>query len=374
MPFYRGEQLKSFLVLILRLITFNFFFSFRSSNKDLKYLIKDGSKIFVLDLREAIIDLHTLGTLIQFFQYLSTKYEVFEIWVDDNSFRYNQYKNFSKEFFDLLDFVSNTINCKIIKKNSSDQYNKDTSFLKISFTKGNKVNGKFFADSEVIRKFFLEKLNFESKPINFSIENFIKNNPDRKDLVSLKKILKENFTIIFYPTYDEFLRYEKKSRKFGVISEKNFKYLEDIYISILNEIKIKKLKNIKIVLFNKKSLNWTIDENCIDLRNFENYNLTFPQVFGLFNDNCNWTLGSEGTIGFILVLCTKLKHILFVDNSHWIGATNSDNFVPLFYNSREDINYKNKPYQYIPASKEDVLKKIFNDYNNFLNSNENNLS
>ena len=84
MPFYRGEQLKSFLVLILRLITFNFFFSFRSSNKDLKYLIKDGSKIFVLDLREAIIDLHTLGTLIQFFQYLSTKYEVFEIWVDDN--------------------------------------------------------------------------------------------------------------------------------------------------------------------------------------------------------------------------------------------------------------------------------------------------
>ena len=74
--------------------------------------------------------------------------------------------------------------------------------------------------------------------------------------------------------------------------------MEEIYLNILNEIKEKKINKIKIILFNKKSLNWPINEHCIDLRNFEDYNINFPQVLGILNDNCNWTFGSEGTISY----------------------------------------------------------------------------
>ena len=163
-----------------------------------------------------------------------------------------------------------------------------------------------------------------------------------------------------------------------MISEENFRYMEQVYQNILNEIKRKKIDKIKIVLFNKKSLGWPINEHCLDLRNFENYGINFPQVFGLFNDNCNWTIGSEGTACFYLVLCcSNLKHVLFVDNSHGKNFKNSHGSVPIFYSERKDISYKNKPFQYIPKSKDEILKKIFEDYEKFIindKNNKNNLS
>ena len=329
-------------------------------------------------MRESKINLSGFGNLLQFFKYISEKYKVFEVWIDENSFLFNTYKkNFSKEFQDILDFVSKIIKVKVLKKRKNDKYQKHSSYLKISYTQGYKINGKEFSHPENILNFFIKELKFVSEPINFSIKENLNKNKERKELLSLEKVLKQNFIIIFYPTFDQFLRFEKKQRKFGVISEKNFKYMEEIYLNILNEIKEKKINKIKIILFNKKSLNWPINEHCIDLRNFEDYNINFPQVLGILNDNCNWTLGSEGTISFYLVLCSNLKHVLFVDNSHWDHKSSHGSEVPIFHSEKNDITYNNKPIQYIPKSKNEVLEKIFEDYEKFIindKNNKNNLS
>ena len=374
-PIIKESQLKSFIVLILRILTLNFFFKLKESKGNLIYSIKNNSESFVLDLRESRINLHLLGVLLQFFKYISKKYKVFEVWIDENSFLFNAYnKNFSKEFQDILDFVSKIIKVKVLKKKKNDKYQKHSSYLKISYTQGYKINGKEFSHPENILNFFIKELKFVSEPINFSIKENLNKNKERKELLSLEKVLKQNFIIIFYPTFDQFLRFETKQRKFGVISEKNFKYMEEIYLNILNEIKEKKINKIKIVLFNKKSLNWPINEHCIDLRNFENYNINFPQVLGILNDNCNWTLGSEGTISYYLVLCSNLKHVLFVDNSHWNHKSSHGSEVPIFHSEKNDIAYNNKPIQYIPKSKNEVLEKIFEDYEKFIINDKNNLS
>jgi len=377
LPIIRGDQLKSLILFILRILTLNFFFVLKESQDNIKYSIKNDSEIFVLDLRESKINLSGFGNLLQFFKYISEKYKVFEVWIDENSFLFNQWRNFSKEFEDILHFVSKIIKVKVLKKKKNDKYQKHSSYLKISYTQGYKINGKEFSHPENILNFFIKELKFVSEPINFSIKENLNKNKERKELLSLEKVLKQNFIIIFYPTFDKFLRFEKKQRKFGVISEKNFKYMEEIYLNILNEIKEKKINKIKIVLFNKKSLNWPINEHCIDLRNFEDFNINFPQVLGILNDNCNWTFGSEGTISYYLVLCSNLKHVLFIDNSHWDYKSSHGVVVPIFYSEKNDIAYNNKPIQYIPKSKNEVLEKIFEDYEKFIindKNNKNNLS
>ena len=56
---------------------------------------------------------------------------------------------------------------------------------------------------------------------------------------------------------------------------------------------------------------------------------------------------------------------------------NSHGSVPIFYSERKDISYKNKPFQYIPKSKDEILNKIFEDYEKFIindKNNKNNLS
>ena len=116
LPIIRGNQLKSLILLILRILTLNFFFVLKESQDNIKYSIKKDSEIFVLDLRESKINLSGLAVLLQFFKYISEKYKVFEVWIDENSFLFNQWRNFSKEFEDILDLVSKTIKVKVLKK------------------------------------------------------------------------------------------------------------------------------------------------------------------------------------------------------------------------------------------------------------------
>ena len=368
-PIIKENQFKSFLILFIRFFSFGKLCNLKESKKNLEFHIDENSRYFILDLREAVIDFQHFLILTQFLPFLSKQYQFFEIWVDDNSFRYNEYKNFVKEIYDILNYLSKLYNFQIFRKKKSEAYYKNSSFLKISFTKGYYYKNKPFSDNENIYNFFIKELKFKSSPIDYSLEQSI----EKKFSVikSLKDILQKNFTIIFYPTFDKFLKYEKRSREYGVISKENFRMMEGIYSDLLKIIENKNIQNIKIVLFNKKSLNWPINEHCLDLRNFENYNLDFPNILGLFNDNCKWTIGSEGTIAYSLVMCSKLKHALFVDNSHWEGTINSNTNVPLFYYGREEIEYKNKPFQYVPKSKDEVLNKIFKDYDKFCNKKEN---
>ena len=369
LPAIKQNQVKSFLILCLRFFSLGKLCHLKHSTKNLKFKINNNSKYFILDLREAVIDFHHFLLLSQFFSYLSEKFEIFEIWVDENSFRYNEYKNFTKEIDDFLNYLSGLYNFKTISKNKSEKYFSDASFLKISYTEGYYFKDKPFSNNEVICDFFIKELGFESRPINYSLDQNLSD--QHAEVKTLNELLKNNFSIIFYPTYDEYMGYEKKSRIYGVISQENFEMMKKIYLELINYIEKKKINNIKIVLFNKKSLNWPINENCIDLRNFENYNLNFPNILGLFNDSCKWTLGSEGTVSYSLVMCSKLKHAMFVDNTHWPGTKNSNTVVPIFYSSRNEISYKDKPNQYVPISIEEVLNKILADYKDFCNKVDN---
>ena len=101
-----------------------------------------------------------------------------------------------------------------------------------------------FSAPENIHDFFIKKLGFESKPIDFSFNSNLSKNADREEIKILKQTLKENFIIIFYPTYDPFLRYEKKERKLGVINQENFKFMKEVYEEILSTIKTNKFKKI----------------------------------------------------------------------------------------------------------------------------------
>ena len=178
-PIIKESQLKSFIVLILRILTLNFFFKLKKSEGNLIYSIKNNSESFVLDLRESRINLHLLGVLLQFFKYISKKYKVFEVWIDENSFLFNAYKkNFSKEFQDILDFVSKIIKVKVLKKKKYDKYQKHSSYLRISYTQGYKINGKEFSHPENILNFFIKELKFVSEPINFSIKENLNKNKD----------------------------------------------------------------------------------------------------------------------------------------------------------------------------------------------------
>ena len=72
-----------------------------------------------------------------------------------------------------------------------------------------------------------------------------------------------------------------------------------------------------------------------------------------------------------------LKHVLFVDHKDMGNYETDHAAVPIFYSERNDISYKNKPFQYIPKSKDEILKKIFEDYEKFIindKNNKNNLS
>ena len=107
-----------------------------------------------------------------------------------------------------------------------EKISKDFDF--ISFygrTHGNYLN------QPLIRNFFLEELNFESSPFEFKIPFKDKS----KDLIYLSNRLKKTFNIVFSPTYDLFQKIDKKS-PYGVVSEKNFTAMKNLYEELLNQI------------------------------------------------------------------------------------------------------------------------------------------
>ena len=359
-PIIRGNQFKSFLILILRFLTLGLFFSFRESQESLKYSIK-GKRKFILDLRDAKLNLHLLGILLQFFSDIKEKFKNFEVWINENSFSQNPNRPYSNEFNDILRTVSKILKFRIISNQFKNIENFDNSYLKISYTNGYKFQGLDFNHPDSLKNLFIKKLKFKSKPINFSKLNFPKNSGK----FTLSKILKNNFTLVMFSTFDENLKFEKFERRLGVISKKNFLFMKSIFESIQKKIKKENIKNFKIVFVNKKALNWNIDENIIDLRNFENYNLSFSELLTILNFNCNWTFGSEGTLSYYLLLCKKLKHVIFIDNSHWKHTSCNGSAAPFFCKELNYINYKNSPNQYIPISKKQVINNIFQDYKKF---------
>ena len=216
-PILRGNQFKSFIILILRFLTLGLFFSFRESKESLKYLIRSKHK-FILDLRDAKLNLHLLGILLQFFFDIKKKFKIFEVWINENSFSQNPNRPYSNEFNDILRTVSKILKFRIISSQFKKIDSPDNSYIKISYTNGYKFQGLDFNHPESLNNLFIKILKFKSKPINFSNLNFLKNS----NKSNLSKILKKNFTLIMFSTFDENLKYEKFERRLGVISKKIF--------------------------------------------------------------------------------------------------------------------------------------------------------
>ena len=353
----------SFVVFSLRLLTLGFYFNIGDSDKDLVFK-KKSTKGFVLDLRDAKLNLHLMGVLTQFFTDIKKKYQNFFIIVNENSFSLNPSKMYDKEFNSLLENLKKIVKFKLVRNTKYFNF-RNFSYIKISKKKGYKLDKKDFNESSNIKKVFNDFFKLKSKPINFKL--FKSKN---KDVKILSKFLRKNFILIFYPTSDVDMKFEIFKRRFGVIKKKNFVLIQKIFNDILKEIKQRNLDDFKIILLNKKSLNWPENKNIIDLRNFEKYQLNFAEMLGLLNNTCNWTFGSEGTLQYYLLLTSNLKHVVVVDNSHWKNKNAYGSAIPQFYDG-SGIKYKNMPKDFVPASRKQVLKKIFNDYKKYINEKKN---
>ena len=212
-------------------------------------------------MRDAKINLHLFGILLQFFKSIKKKYETFHVLVNDNTFSLNPNRPYIEEFNALLIKASKVINFKSNQNYYGFKYKRDSSYIQISHSQGFKLNGEDFNISKNINLIFNKSFGLESKPLNFEMDKKI-----LKKNHGLYQTLKKNFVLVFYPTFDPMLRYENKKRKFGVITNKNFYMMESIYHSILKKIEKNKINNFKILLLNKKSLGWKVNESIIDLK------------------------------------------------------------------------------------------------------------
>lgn len=353
----------SFTVFILRLLTLGSYFNIGDSHKDLVFK-KKSKKGFVLDLRDAKLNLHLVGILTQFFVDIKKKYQNFFIIVNENSFSLNPSKMYDQEFNSLLENLKKIVKFKLVRNTKYFNF-RNFSYIKISKKRGYKLDKKDFNESSNIKKVFNDFFKLKSKPINFKL--FKSKN---KDVKILSKFLRKNFILIFYPTSDVDMKFEIFKRRFGVIKKKNFVLIKRIFNDILKEIKQRNLNDFKIVLLNKKSLNWPENKNIIDLRNFEKYGLNFAEMLGLLNNTCNWTFGSEGTLQYYLLLTSNLKHVVVIDNSHWKNKNAYGSAIPQFYDG-SGIKYKNMPKDFVPVSRKQVLEKIFDDYKKYINEKKN---
>lgn len=236
----------SFFIFLLRILTLNMSFNLGDSENNLKYSNKYKKK-FILDLRNAKLNLHLVGVISQFFIDIKKKYKNFSIITNENTFSLNPIKMYKKEFDGLLLSLKKKIKFKLIKDPKKVKL-ENSSYIQISKKDGYKLNGKDFNDPKNIQKIFNIYFNLKSFPINFDINKVNKNKNFK-----LYKTLKENFILVFYPTHDVEMKFEtNKKRKFGVINKNNFNLLKKVFNQILFKIEKGKISNFKIVLLNKK--------------------------------------------------------------------------------------------------------------------------
>lgn len=318
-----------------------------------KFEIFDHSSTFILDLRDSELELHRFSVLIQFFCHLGERYEIFQVWVNRGTFLFGGSRLYSKEAECIVELLGLSTKAQFLEKEASENIGKGVSYVYIS-NKGEAI-------SHFVRSFFQDKLGFESLPIRY---NYPLNYEQHPELLSLKKCLVGSFNIVFSPTFDLNLKVEPPSRKYGVISHANFEKLEKLYLDIQGRISREKITDIKIIFLNKKMLNWRYFPNVVDLRHFEDFGLDFASMLYFVQEHCNWTIGSEGTMQCYLMLSDRLKHAIFIDNSHWGYPASDGSTVPLFMDKCDYLDYKGAPYEYIPDV-ESVIDEIFKDYDDF---------
>tara|TARA_Y100000741_G_scaffold338066_2_gene297855 strand:- start:1098 stop:2240 length:1143 start_codon:yes stop_codon:yes gene_type:complete len=362
--FFKTNFLQSIFILIIRLITLGVYFNFKKANKKISFKNTKNKNLFILDLRDAKLNLHLFSILMQFFLDMRQKYKKFLILTNLHTYTVVPSRPYSEEFNSLCNFLKKNLKINFITSGVYKSTNlKNANFIKISFIEGMfwKNNSKW-SDPLNTKDIFLNKFKFKSKQIDLKL--FYK----KKNYSELEKKLKKTFNLVFYPTYDLDQKFEdNKLRKRGVISKKNFQKLNNFYNELNSELERRKISDFRIILLNKKSISWSKSKFVFDLRDFEKYKINFPEILSLVNSSCQWTLGSEGTLMSYLLLLKKPKHIIYVDNSHWPNIHTADGHaVPFCYKDLNYVNYKFKPKTYIPDTK-DTLKKIFIDYKKFKN-------
>jgi len=312
--------------------------------------------LFILDLRGSELELHRFSVLVQFFTYLSEVYNEFEVWIDKETFLFGGSRLYSKEANDIMELIQCSTRAVFLEK-ENEKITNNISYARIS-------NGRKL--SHMTRSFFQDQMKLKSLPIKY---NFAINYSKHPELMSLKMSLKKTFNIVFSPTFDLNQKVEDSSRRYGVISKENFDKLENLYLEIQNRVIDENIHDIKFIFLNKKMFNWQYFPNIIDLRHFEDYGLNFASMLYFVQDNCEWTIGSEGTMQCYLLLSANLKHAIYIDNSHWGYPASDGSTVPLFMDSCDYLKYNEAPFAYIPNNN-DVIEKIFNDYYDFKKNNQ----
>ena len=77
--FFKTNFLQSIFILIIRLITLGVYFNFKKANKKISFKNTKNKNLFILDLRDAKLNLHLFSILMQFFLDMRQKYKKFLI-------------------------------------------------------------------------------------------------------------------------------------------------------------------------------------------------------------------------------------------------------------------------------------------------------
>ena len=148
-------------------MTLGSYFNIGDSDKDLVFK-KKSKKGFVLDLRDAKLNLHLVGILTQFFVDIKKKYQNFFIIVNENSFLLNPSKMYDEEFNSLLENLKKIVKFKLVRNTKYFNF-RNFSYIKISKKGGYKLDKKDFNESSNIKKVFNDFFKLKSKPINYKL-------------------------------------------------------------------------------------------------------------------------------------------------------------------------------------------------------------
>ena len=349
--------------ILIKRIFFNFIYYFnyklrlikkRKASNEPVFFIKNN-KNFILDIRDLHADLHQLTAIFQFLPFLKKRYDCIEIYTNKFTTVYESYygykiANYTTEYKEIFSLVSKSLKINFVSTNNL-KLNKNFDY--ISFYR---LTNSGYLNQPKIRQFFINKLNFKSEPFTF----FLNLDYKSKNITHLSNYLKKTYNIIFSPTYDLKSKIDKKS-KYGVISKNTFQMLDELYKNLLCEIEKRKIKDIRILLLNKKALDWQYNDYIVDLRNFENYNMNFGEILFFLQEHAQWSISSEGTFNCLLMMSKNLKHCIFVDDTFFEDSDGST--VPFHIKNSFNKIYS-KDDKFIPNQKI-FIDMFFKDYNNF---------
>jgi len=165
----------------------------------------------------------------------------------------------------------------------------------------------------MIGKPALETFQKKVSQFHYLIDSGLVNEDYKKVEIELKKTK----NIILYATWDDSGKFKHLINECRGLNMPNKSF--EKMVSLVKRIDNFCLKNpeYRIILFSKKAVDWEkiLKSNYFDLRNFEDYNLSFSQAFYLVVNNSKASIGQTSSMMWWITCEKDVNHIVFT--KHW---------------------------------------------------------